>query len=117
MDTDGFMFTTQWHETDEDGLVRDYAAQHFSVDLQQARRFHGEACRGMWVKRETLRPHVSALRVRRQGRLLAEELAAPRDLPEFGQSAPPALGADPREDAVLRERLGLILRAGRREAA
>ena len=75
MDTDGFMFTTQWHETDEDGLVRDYAAQHFSVDLQQARRFHGEACRGMWVKRETLRPHVSALRVWKWGRILEEELA------------------------------------------
>ena len=113
----GFTFTTHWHEQDAAGLVREYADQHFSEDLQEARRLHADACRGMWVKRGTLKPHVSALRVRRKGRLLAEELAPPKDLPEFGQSAPPELGPDPRTDPQLRERLGLILKAGRKDAA
>lgn len=108
-----FTFAIQWQQRDPGGLMRDYTQQFTADDLYDARRMHNHSLEGLWVKTETLRPHVSALRVRKWGRLLEEELAPARDLPEHGRSSPPPLGPDPRIDPRVRETLGLILRAGK----
>lgn len=69
-----FRFSLMWREGG-----RDYAEHLTFLDLGQARRSHGLALEGGWVKGGMADAHVTALRVWRWGRLLDEELAGKAD--------------------------------------
>jgi hypothetical protein len=82
-----FRFHIEWRMKDSTGALREYAETLVYRDTTEARRKHAEACRGGWVKRGWLSPHVSALKVWKDGRELQEELAGKAEVPEFLRGA------------------------------
>lgn len=100
-----FVFSMMWEQPGVSGELVDYAHQVVFSDpdelmpmtdrVRQVTRAHGQACEGHWVKQGMKRPHVSALRLVKDGRLLAEETRPAVDLPEFAD-AEPRHGVDPR---------------------
>jgi hypothetical protein len=81
MSDDGSRFTYSllWQERDAAGAWRDYATTVWFDTPVQGRRAHEAACGGGWVRPGFMEPHVSALRVWKAGRLLAEELKVKAD--------------------------------------
>lgn len=69
-----FQFWTQWIEDDPYGGTREYGEYHLFSDLDTAKRAHRSAVSGSWVDGPKREPHVSALKVLKWGRVLAEEL-------------------------------------------
>ncbi len=79
-----FKFGLVWQEKGPSGLLSTYGREEWFDTLAAAREAHFQARKGLWVKRGMHRPHVTALRVVKSGRILQDELAEKKDLPDFG---------------------------------
>jgi hypothetical protein len=77
MSDDGSRFTYSLLWEDHDG--RPWSVILFFDTPVQGRRAHDAACEGHWLKPGMVEPHVSALRIKKGGRLLAEELKPKAD--------------------------------------
>jgi hypothetical protein len=78
-DNTKFTFTMETQRKDSFGAFRDYVDRVWFDDLPTARRAHDRALAGHWIQPGEVEPHVSALRVKKAGRLLPEELAPKAD--------------------------------------
>lgn len=107
--TYGFVFSVMWERKGVSGQCVDWSEQHAyplpdqhdHLNTSQLKSLaaeeHFQACKGAWVTHGMVRPHVTALRIVQDGRLLADELRPAVDLPEFGDSSP-RTGPDPRRE-------------------
>lgn len=75
-----FTYSLIFRMEDSAGLTRDYAETLWFDDLPGARRAHEIARHGNWARPKWLDAHVSALKVVKQGRVLAEDLAPKADI-------------------------------------
>jgi len=90
-----FRFAILYEARGVSGQFVDHCREYVFADIPTAREQHWQACKGGWVEHGMIRPTVSALRVWKNGRILAEELRPAADLPEFAETSPRE-GIDPR---------------------